>query len=249
MYGIEHHEGPAKAGLFIESTAVATQQILNNECAAALIGPIDYARNSSDFSLYGSASIASRDDSRTIILCLKRDIRKIATIAIGSVSSSDIVLTKIVLSEKFEQEIAVVPFIGAVDEMLSKADAALLCGDAVLTSGWDGPRLDIVDEWTDMTDLPFVHLVCASRKEHHNTEIHKLLRTSQEKGISSLDQVAASALRALPVPVEVVEAQLERYSYGFNPDTREGLNEFFRYAFYHGIIPDVPELDIAGGEG
>ena len=224
-----------------------TERLLNDECDAALIGPIEYARNSSDFSLYPSIGVSSRGESRTSVLCVNRNIRSIASVAVGAVSSSDIVLAKIILSEKFEQDIVIVPVIGSVQQMLLKADAALLTGNALLTSQWEGPTLDLVDEWSDMTGMPFVHLLCAARKEKYKKEIGSLLLSSQESGAASLPVIAAQQSKELPYPVEAMERQLEGYVYGFDDEAREALGEFFRYAFYLGILPDVPEIEVFGG--
>ena len=224
-----------------------TERLLNDECDAALIGPIEYARNSSDFSLYPSIGVSSRGESRTSVLCVNRNIRSIASVSVGAVSSSDIVLAKIILSEKFEQDIVIVPVIGSVQQMLLKADAALLIGNALLISQWEGPTLDLVDEWTDMTGMPFVHLLCAARKEKYKKEIGSLLLSSQESGAASLPVIAAQQSKELPYPVEAMERQLEGYVYGFDDEAREALGEFFRYAFYLGILPDVPEIEVFGG--
>ena len=232
IFGLQQPESPAAAGLFFESAGVNTERILNDECDAALIGPVEFARNSSDFSLYPSVGVSSRGESRTSVLCVNRNIRAITSVAVGAVSSSDIILAKIILSEKFEQEIVIVPVIGSVQQMLLKADAALLTGNALLTSRWEGPTLDLVDEWSDMTDLPFVHLLCAARKEKHKKEIASLLLTSMEKGIASLPAIAAQQSKELSLPVDEMEQQLEGYAYGFDDEAREALGEFFRYAFY-----------------
>ncbi len=244
IFGLQQKDSPAAAGLLFESAGVNTERILNGECDAALIGPIEYARNSSDFSLYPTIGVSSRGESRTIVLCINRSIRKISTVAIGVVSSSDIVLAKIVLAEKFEQEISFVPVIGPVDHMLAKADAALLTGNAVLSQAWDGPVLDLVDEWSDMTDLPFVHNCCAARTEKEQKDIKTLLLSSQREGAQSLVRIASEQSRSLSLPPELLERQLEHYSYGFDEDTREALAEFFRYAFYLGVLPDVPEINV-----
>lgn len=246
IFGLQQPESPAAAGLFFESAGVNTERLLNDECDAALIGPIEYARNSSDFSLYPSIGVTSRGESRTSVLCVNRNIRSIASVAVGAVSSSDIVLAKIILSEKFEQDIVIVPVIGSVQQMLLKADAALLTGNALLTSQWEGPTLDLVDEWTDMTGMPFVHLLCAARKEKYKKEIGSLLLASQGLGTASLPIIAAQQAKELSYPVEAMERQLEGYTYGFDDESREALGEFFRYAFYLGILPDVPEIEVFG---
>ncbi len=246
VFGIEHPESPAAAGLFFESAGVNTERILNDECDAALIGPVEYARNSSDFSLYPSIGVSSRGESRTSTLCVNRNIHSITSVAVGAVSSSEIILAKIILSEKFEQEIVIVPVIGSAEQMLLKADAALLTGNALLASRWEGPSLDLVDEWNEMTDLPFVHLLCAARKEKYKKEIASLLLTSQELGAASLSVIAAQQSKDLKRPVDALERQLEGYVYGFDDEAREALGEFFRYAFYLGILPDVPEIEVLG---
>ena len=243
-FGLQQKDSPAAAGLLFENAGVNTERILNGECDAALIGPIEYARNSSDFSLYPSIGVSSRGESRSIVLCINRNIRKISSIAIGVVSSSDIVLAKIVLSEKFEQEISFAPVIAPVEQMLAKADAALLSGNAALNQSWDGPRLDLVDEWSDMTDLPFVHNLCAARTEKNLSVLSSLLISSQEHGTHSFERIASDQSKALSLPPELLEEQLERYSYGFGEDVREALGEFYRYAFYLGILPDVPEINV-----
>ena len=248
LAGLQQPESPASAGLFFESAGINAERILGGECDAALIGPVEFARNSSDFSLYPSIGVASRGESRTSVLCVNRSSHAIGSIAVGAVSSSDIVLAKIILSEKFEQQVVVVPVLGTVPEMLSKADAALVTGNASLTSAWEGPTLDLVDEWSDMTDLPYVHLVCAGRKEKYKKEIAAMLLASQEQGAASIPSVALQQSNTLPYPVDELERQLEHFTYGFDDEAREALGEFFRYAFYLGIFPDVPEIEVFGGE-
>jgi len=244
VFGIQEKESPASAGLLFDSAGVNTERILNNECDAGLIGPVEYARNSSDFSLYPFVGVRSMGESNTIVLCINRDIRSISSVAVGVVSSSEIVLAKIILSEKYEQEIAVVPVLGSVEQMLAKADAALLSGNNALRASWTGPKLDLVDEWNDLTDLPFVHAVCAARKERHTAEIASMLRSSQERGAASLSEIAARQSKELSLPSEKIEEQLERYAYGLDDEAREALGEFYRYAFYLGMLPDIPEIDV-----
>jgi len=246
IFGLQQPESPASAGLFFESAGVNTERILSDERDAAMIGPVEFARNSSDFSLYPSVGVSSRGESRASVLCVNKKVRSIASVAVGAVSSSDIILAKIILSEKFEQDAVIVPVIAPVRQMLLKADAALLTGNAMLTSDWDGPALDLVDEWSDMTDLPFIHLLCAARKEKYKKDITSLLLGSQELGTASLSTIAAQQAKELSLPAELMEQRLEGYTYGFDDEAREGLGEFFRYAFYHGILPDVPEIEVFG---
>jgi len=46
-----------------------------------------------------------------------------------------------------------------------------------------------------------------------------------------------------------LKAYLETFSYDFGPDAEEGLKEFLRYAYYHGVLPDVPDVRWFGRNG
>lgn len=74
--------------------------------------------------------------------------------------------------------------------------------------------------------------------------IGTLLRASQESGLTALPQLAARQGESVAMPEDAIEEQLGRYSYGFEGEDREGMGEFFRYAFYLGKLPDLPERDL-----
>jgi predicted solute-binding protein len=88
--------------------------------------------------------------------------------------------------------------------------------------------------------------MCAARKGKQKKEIASLLLTSQKKGAASLSLIASQHARTFTFPAEVLEGQLARYEYGFGDEARQSLGEFFRYAFYLGILPDVPEIEVFG---
>ncbi|HMK38957.1 MAG TPA: hypothetical protein VK569_06425, partial [Bacteroidota bacterium] len=41
---------------------------------------------------------------------------------------------------------------------------------------------------------------------------------------------------------------VDLFSYDFPETVHEGITEFLRYAYYHGILPDVPDLRFFGSE-
>jgi hypothetical protein len=73
-----------------------------------------------------------------------------------------------------------------------------------------------------MTDLPFVHLLCAGKKGAWNPGVADLLRNVGDAG------------GLLPAGLAV----------GFDDDVRSGLEEFLRYSFYHGVLPDIPDIEM-----
>ncbi len=215
------HSPAIQAGLLFESSAQLVDRMMLNECNAAFMNPIEYAKSSSDFCLYPSVAVSSYEGESTLVLCVKKDIHSLSTVAFGSALVSEIILTKILLAEQFESEISFVPSSGTLTDAFKKADAVLLSGAAALQSEWDGVQIDLIAEWSEMTDLPFVHLVCAGKRDSKNEEIFSLLER-------------------FTLPEE--NGKKYPYEYFFNAEHRASLDEFFHLAYYHGILPDIPDI-------
>lgn len=220
--------------------------LMSSERQAVFLPPVDFAQNSSGMVLFPNIGVASSGYSNVIRLYLRKNIPVIRSIAVGAVSTTDVVLTRIVLGEKYEAENpAVVPVIGSVDAMLAKADCALVTGDALLTLHNDHPFIDIVDEWSDITELPFVHTVCITRSDTYDAGVAAWLLASQEAGRNTLESIANELAAETGLSSDLLQNYLSHFSYGFDEQSKESLEEFFRMAFYYGMLPDVPEINIA----
>jgi predicted solute-binding protein len=46
---------------------------------------------------------------------------------------------------------------------------------------------------------------------------------------------------------EFSKQYLSGFSYGLAEEEQQGFAEFVRYAYYHGILPDVPDLNFFEG--
>ena len=216
---------------------------MSSEKNAVFVPPIDFAQNSSGMVLYPNLGVSSIGDSGVARLFLRKNLPVIRTLAVGNVSTTDVVLSRIILGEKYESEPAIVPVIGTVDEMLAKADCALISGDSLLRLQTDHPFIDLVDEWTDITELPFVHTVCIAREDAFAKEVVALLTSSQEAGKHSIDSIANELSAELKISSDTLQQYLSHFSYGFNESSKTALEEFFRMAFYYGILGDVPEIN------
>lgn len=189
----------------------------------ALLTPIDYARDSSAYLVAPGAVVASHGPSGPVTLQFRHGLRSVATIAVDPSSANEIVLARIVLAEEFGSFPSIVPVQGSVAAMLARADAALLVGgghDAV-----SGAQLDLIEAWAEMTGLPFCFgLWCRSRGMMTQPDI---------------DAVRAAHRRAQ----ELADQSDAAFQYLPTDDTVEGLRAFLQYAFYHGVLPDVPDVD------
>ena len=119
---------------------------------------------------------------------------------------------------------------------------SLLCGDSLLSLSSDKPFLDIIDEWSDITEMPFVHTLCVMRDESFSKELSLLLADSQQAGRLSIDEISNQLSLKHNIISDTMKPFLSHFMYGFDEQSKESLEEFFRMAFYQGLLGDIPEM-------
>lgn len=212
-------------------------KLRQNELDGAFLSPIDYAKDYSLYSVIPGVGVASEGESFTILLLFRGQRSRISTIAADLRSSSEIVLTTLVMAEKYNTHIQILPLTKSPEDALSSVDAVLLYGDAALPYEDREQKLDIVDEWTDLTSLPYVHGIWAAREESLDKEELEGIRQSAAEGLAALDDLA---------PADAPD-YLHQFDYTLNEEAVSGLSEFFRMAYYHGILKDIPDLKFFPG--
>lgn len=215
-----------------------------HDLGAAFLSPVDYARESSDYRIIPNIAVSSRMASDTIVLHFKEGPHTVKTIAVNPTSTSEIVLTSILLSERFDVRPKIVPAIGSFDQMLRSADAVLLVGnDALAQAQGHQARLDLVEEWIDMTDLPYVHgFWCVRETELTKADVARI-QLACENGIKSLEKIVRTeTAKQSRHSAETLKQYLEAFSFTFTDEEEESVKEFLHYAYYHGMLPDVADL-------
>ncbi len=231
--------------LLFDTPSAHIDALMSKEREVAFVAPVDFAQNSSDMILYPDTGVSSSGYSNTARLYLRKNLPLIRSLAVGNVSTTDVALSRIVLGEKYESEPTIIPMIGSIDEMLAKADCALVSGDSLLTLNNDHPFIDLVDEWSDITELPFVHTLCIARSESFSKEISTMLLSSQDAGRNALESVANEIAAETNHSSDLLQNFFSHFSYGFDEVSKASLDEFFRMAFYYGMLGDIPEINIA----
>lgn len=222
---------------------------------AAFLSPIDFARDFAGYTIIPRAGVSSAQGTGTVSLIFRDEhLHTVSTVAIDPSTPSEIVLAKILLAEEFDLAPQFVPATGTIAERLARADAVLLVGDQSLREADRHPnRLDLIEAWVEMVNLPYVHGVWCTPQGGLSAAHIDALTQAAANGASLLEGVASdvapdrfpSHTRALLVDY------LHMFSYTLSDDDLDGMREFLRYAFYHGILPDVPDLTLAlpPGEG
>lgn len=239
------HSSPALSGeLLFDTPAAHIDRLMSKECDAAFVAPMDYAVNSSDLTIVPHVGVSSSGFSDTIRLYLRDDAKAIRTMAVGTVTTTDVVLARLILGEKYDSVPTIIPVAGSIEAMLLKADCALLSGDQLHSIGSSQPFIDLVDEWTDITEFPFVHTLCVARNGSPPKGLSDLLISSAQAGRIELTSVADDLAASRALSGEYIAQFFSRFSYDFDDSSKQSLETFMEMAFLHGILADVPEINI-----
>ena len=133
----------------------------------------------------------------------------------------------------------------ALAGLTAKADCALISGDAIHSTSSQKPYLDVIDEWEDIAELPFVHCVAITREEYFNDKLKELLFSSQQAGRIELEGISSMLAKERNLDAEEVYQFLLRFTYGLDEVSTQSLEMFFKMSYYHGMLADVPEINIA----
>ena len=221
-----------------------------DKAGCVFLSPIDYARYGAEYRILPGVGVSSSKPTGTIQLFVKTDARNIDTLAVDIRVTSEIILAKILLAEKFPnlasdpRKMQFIPMLPDVESMLKRADAALVVNFAPQSASTHGLfALDLVEEWNDLTNLPYVHGFWVGREEAQSVTLLRRLVRAKGEGLSHVRDIASRVAAEHRVTTELALEYLSSFSYGLGKEEEEGLSEFMRFAFFHGIIPDVPDVN------
>lgn len=201
LYGLERNDSPFHRVVDIPALIAmnmskparvqgtsAGKRIKLEGAGCAFLSPIDYARHGAEYCIVPTVAVSSSRPTGAIELYVNSDVYDIETMAVDIRVTSEIILAKIILMEKYpnsEQEeanVQIVPMMPNLDAMLSKADAALLVNVAPIAERkHDGFKLDLVEEWYDLTDLPYVHGFWVGRQDEMLIDdVRRLIRAKKD---------------------------------------------------------------------
>ena len=132
LYGLRDPSASLELLVDIPSQLAVKLQQRIGSLRCAFLSPIDYARHGGDYLIVPGVGVSSSSRSDTIQLFINPDVRNVRTLAVDIRVTSEIILAKIILAEKFPNEesskdaFQIIPMFAPRYEMLKKADAALV---------------------------------------------------------------------------------------------------------------------------
>lgn len=209
-----------------------------------LIPAIEYARSARPYWIVPNIAIGSQGQVLTVRLFCRRPIFKIKRIALDTSSRTSVALLSIFLREKFSLTPQWIEAPPHLDAMLAVADAALLIGDSVfphLDGPW--PSLDLGEEWTIMTGLPFVFAFWAGYPQALTPAQVQRLQRAKDEGLRHASSMARAFCQQRGGSLHLYERYLTHHiRFDLDEAAQAGLQLFYQLAHCHGLIDAVPPL-------
>ena len=212
--------------------SACSDQLASGQADIGIVPVIEMERQK--LSYFREVGIASYGPVRSILLISKVPFREIRKLATDSGSRTSVMLSRIILAEKYGAEPHVISHPPDLGAMLGVADAALLIGDAALRvdpAALPFETLDLGEQWTNLTGLPMVFAVWAGRKEAIVEPHGAAFAASCRYGLTHMDKIvrAEAVQRGFPEPL--VRDYLTRHiRFEFSESHHTAIETYLKHA-------------------
>lgn len=232
VWGIEHG---AQRDIFEMNYALPSEcadQLASGDADIGIVPVIEMARQKLDY--FQGAGIACRGAVRSILLVSKTPLREIKTLATDMGSRTSVMLSRIILAEKYGVSPKLVSRRAELAPMLGEADAALLIGDPALhldPSTLPFETLDLGLEWTQLTGLPMIFALWAGRREVMQPVFEREFLDSCRHGLAHMDEIVRQQAPIRGITMQLAREYLTRHIvFELNARDHEGLNLYLKHA-------------------
>ena len=211
-----------------------------------LVPSIDYLQ-APDYRLVPGVAIGSRGPVASVAIFTRVPINAVRRITLDTSSRTSVALVKVLCHHRFDIEPEFAPHGPNLAAMTRGADAALLIGDPALevdSVALGLQKIDLGEEWTAMTGLPFVYAAWTGRAGVITSSDVRVLQEAQNEGVQSASAIAAEYGRGNAEATARAAIYLrDNVKYGLGPDEIKGLQMFLDYAADLGAAPRKRQLE------
>lgn len=247
---------PLVHGLDERRDLFALQYEVPAKCAALLHGgdidlglipSIEYLQRP-NYRIVPGIAVGSNGPVASVALFSDRPATAIRSIAVDSSSRTSIALLRILCAKWFDIDPTLVKMRPDLEPMLKRCDAALLIGDRALfidheTAGLE--KIDLGEEWTTMTGMPFVWAFWAGRAGAVGPAHVEALQAARDKGVAARDEIAAGFVAPDDDEerLETVRKYLQdNIECALDERRRASLKKFYETAHELGVVPATHPL-------
>lgn len=244
---------PLVYGLELRTSQFALRFDAPSKCAALLhenaidvgmIPSIEFLRGHQSYRIAPDLGITSGGEVASVALFCRTPLEDVQTVAADTSSRTSNALLRILCYERFGIDPEFIPMAPEPAKMLERCDAALLIGDPALfldhaAAGLQ--KVDLGDEWTSMTGLPFVWAFWAGRSGVLSAEAIAALIAARDAGVRDSDRIATDYCgedRA-----ELGRQYLrENVQYRLGEREQAGLLHYYELAVKHELVDETKPI-------
>lgn len=220
--------------------AVCSSLLHTGTVDLGLVPSIDYLQDPA-YRFVPGVGIGSRGPIASVALFTRVPIGRIRAIALDTSSRTSVSLIRVLCRHRFGITPAFTPHGPDLASMVKVADAGLLIGDPAFEADHAAlglTKVDLGEEWTAMTGLPFVYAAWTGRPGVVAAADVAALQRAQDIGCESFDAIAVEYGRGDDLRIARAAAYLrDNVKYGLGPDEAAGLQLFLDYAADMGLGP------------
>ncbi len=243
VYGLDGR--PDLFDLQFDIPAPCSRQLHDGAVDLGLIPSIEYARGS-DYRIVPGPAVVSEGEVASVALFTTRPATSLRSIAVDSSSRTAAALVRVLCAEWWDIEPKLVKLRPELPVMLKRCDAALVIGDPALFLDHEKmglEKVDLGDEWTAMTSLPFVWATWAGRANAVGPEHIAALIEARDRGVEAIDEIVAAHCPDGEDQREVGSRYLrENVSFDLDDRALAGLKKFYDHAYDLQLVLTRPEI-------
>lgn len=209
---------------------------------------LDYGRHLGmvDYALIPGFGVTAGGFAGVMKIVFNAGLETIDRLAVRDASHASVIIAQMLLVEKHGIEPDLVEVSGDADlsVMLEVADGALLSGDDALFSPASLTQvLDLADEWEDVNETFLPYALAWGREgivpqpviDEFLAARDQAVLTLADRSVGHTHQAEAAEFYQRYLKGDIRYALTET-------EATDVLNPLFHYAFYHGIINDIPSI-------
>ncbi len=252
IYGLGQASPPLEVVLDLPSRLA--DRLANAELDVALV-PVVEAVSNPVYTIVSDACIACRGPVGSVKLFSRVPFEKIERLTLDEGSRTSVILSKIILRERFGVSPVCEPLLIDQEWTETSAEAALVIGDRamhnldheLLASRGFEFEMDLGEYWNEWTGLPFVFAVWAARPATELSvdlqSVDAVLTAARDQGMASLDTICdvAYAERGFE-KTEARDYLTNNLHFYLGELEKRGLQLFFEHAKRHNLLDSKLDL-------
>jgi chorismate dehydratase len=238
VYGLELR--PSQFALRFDVPSKCAALLHENAIDVGMIPSIEFLRGHESYRIVPDLAIASDGEVASVALFCRTPLEQVQTVAADTSSRTSNALLRILCYERFGIDPEFLPMPPDPLTMLASCDAALLIGDTALFLDHAGTglhKVDLGDEWTSMTGLPFVWAFWAGRAGAVPPEGVRALTAARDAGVAESDRIATEYCGGASADLGRRYLR-ENIQYQLGEREQAGLRQYYELALKHELVEE-----------